>query len=124
MHGDVWFFAAPERWSATTVTLDRDETHHALHVLRVAPPDVVTVIDGRGRVARCSVREADDAGMVAEVLESEHRPATIPQIVVYQGAAKGHKNDEVLEKVAELGALEFTVFESRRSVVRWDDKKA
>lgn len=91
--------------------------------MRVAPPDVVTVTDGCGSVARCAVQSVDDGRVVAEVLEFECVRRPRPEIVVYQGAAKGHKVDEVITKLAEIGAAETWVYEAARSVVRWDADK-
>ncbi|MDQ4126027.1 MAG: 16S rRNA (uracil(1498)-N(3))-methyltransferase [Actinomycetota bacterium] len=103
--------------------MPRDESHHALKVMRVAPPDVVTVTDGRGVVARCAVARVDGDVLVAEVLERETHRRPRPELVVYQGAAKGAKADEVVEKLAELGVAEVRVYESKRSVARWDEAK-
>lgn len=121
--GGPWFFAPPGAWAEGRVVLPRDESHHALKVLRIAPPDVVTVTDGEGTVARCAVTRVEDGVLVAEVLDSSTHRRPPPELVVYQGAAKGHKNDEVVEKLAELGVAEVRVFESRRSVARWDEAK-
>jgi 16S rRNA (uracil1498-N3)-methyltransferase len=118
-----WFVAEPERWSDDLVTLDDEESRHALKVLRVTPPDVVTITDGRGRVARCSAESIDGGRLVARVLEvDEHRRAR-PEIVVYQGAARGAKIDSAIERLCELGIAEIEVFSSRRSVVEWDERK-
>lgn len=92
--------------------------------MRVAPPDVVTVSDGRGRVARAAAARFEDGALVVEVLDVETHRRPRPEIVVYQGAAKGHKADDVVEKLAELGVAEVRVYESKRSVVRWDEAKA
>lgn len=91
--------------------------------MRVAPPDVVTVFDGSGRLARCAAARVEDGALVVEVLESDTRRRPPPELVVYQGAAKGHKADEVVEKLAELGIAEVRVYESKRSVARWDEAK-
>lgn len=91
--------------------------------MRVAPPDVVTVTDGRGRVARGAAARVDGGALVVEVLESQTHRRPRPELVVYQGGAKGHKNDEVVERLAELGVAEVRVFESNRSVARWDESK-
>lgn len=103
--------------------MPRDESHHALKVLRVSPPDVVTVTDGRGVVARCAAVRVEGDLLVAEVLERVVHRRPRPELVVYQGAAKGAKADEVVEKLAELGVAEARVYESKRSVARWDDAK-
>lgn len=115
-----WFFADPGAWSGDRVVLDDAESHHALRVLRIAAGDIVTVTDGRGTVGRCAVAEVSGGRVTATILERESRPRPHPEIVVYQGAPKGRKADDVIERLAELGVAEVTVYEGRRSVVRWD----
>jgi 16S rRNA (uracil1498-N3)-methyltransferase len=118
-----WFVAEPEQWSDDLVTLDDEESHHALKVLRVSPPDIVTVTDGHGRVARCSTERTEGGHLVARTLEvTEHRRAR-PELVVYQGAARGAKVDSAIERLSELGVAEIAVYTSRRSVVDWDERK-
>lgn len=123
MSSQPWFFAPPEDWTGDAVLLPADESHHALRVLRVAPMDVITVTDGHGAVARCGVSGEEQGRLRAEVLERTQRDPLRPRIVVYQGAAKGSKLDDVVEKLGELGVAEMWAFESERSVVRWDAKK-
>ena len=92
-------------------------------MLKVSPPDVITVTDGAGRVARCAIREVSEGSVVADVLETEDRRRLTPEIVVYQGIAKGRKLDAAVEQLAELGAAEFWAFSSRRAVAEWDAHK-
>jgi 16S rRNA (uracil1498-N3)-methyltransferase len=61
--------------------------------------------------------------LVLEILDRDHRRRATPEIVVYQAAAKGQKLDDAVECLAEIGVSEFWVFESSRSVVRWDRDK-
>lgn len=123
MSSTPWFIAPPESWGDAEVTLPGDESHHALKVMRVAPPDVITVTDGRGRVARCAAARVDEGRLVAEILDVEERRPLKPRLVVYQGAAKGSKVDGIVERLAELGVAEVWVYESSRSVVKWDAAK-
>lgn len=117
-----WFYAPTPSWRGPEVALGPDESHHALRVLRVSPPDVITVTDGVGSVARCSAARIEDGRLIAEILDrTEHRRPR-PEVVVYQGAAKGHKVDGVVERLAELGARAAWVYSSRRAVVRWGNK--
>jgi 16S rRNA (uracil1498-N3)-methyltransferase len=120
---DHWFFAPPEAWATDALTLPPDESHHATRVLRISPPDVITVTDGRGTVARCAVAGTSNGELRAEILERERRTPPTPRLVVYQGAAKGGKLDDVIERLAELGVAEFWSFEAERSVVVWDESK-
>jgi 16S rRNA (uracil1498-N3)-methyltransferase len=117
-------WAPPECWSAAAVRLPPEEAHHAARVLRLRDGDEVTVIDGRGRTARCQLAHgfADDPR--AAILDSVSHPRPRPEIVVYQGAAKGAKVDEVVGRLGALGAAELAVFSSERAVVSWDESKA
>ncbi|MDQ3916203.1 MAG: 16S rRNA (uracil(1498)-N(3))-methyltransferase [Actinomycetota bacterium] len=118
-----WFVAPPDAWTHDSVVLPTGEARHAVKVLGLAPPDVVTATDGRGTVARCAVSAIEGGSVLLEILEKETVRRPRPEVAVYQGAAKGHKADEVVEKLAELGVAEISVYESRRAVARWDAAK-
>ncbi|MFP5299518.1 MAG: RsmE family RNA methyltransferase, partial [Actinomycetota bacterium] len=122
MSNQPWFFAPPSGWTGSVVTLPPEESHHALKVVRVAPPDVITIFDGRGRVARCAISNGDGVGVRAEILESSDQPRPMPRIAVYQGAAKSGKLDDVVERLAELGVAEMWAFDSERAVAKWDER--
>jgi 16S rRNA (uracil1498-N3)-methyltransferase len=118
-----WFVAPAEDWAGDEVLLDPDESHHALAVLRLRAGDDAIITDGRGRVAQ-GVLAGPRGGRVALTITGEqaHTPAR-PQLAVYQGAAKGAKNDLVVERLGELGAHAAIIYSSERTVVRWDDAK-
>jgi 16S rRNA (uracil1498-N3)-methyltransferase len=118
-----WFFAAPSDWHDTYVVLDAEESHHAAHVLRRQTSSQIFVSDGSGTVAYCSLRESEAGRVVADIIEKRHHDRRRPEIVVYQGASKGGKIDEVVDRLAQLGVAELCVFESIRSVVRWNGKE-
>ncbi|MDQ5816354.1 MAG: 16S rRNA (uracil(1498)-N(3))-methyltransferase [Actinomycetota bacterium] len=118
-----WFVVEAEQWDDKEILLPVDESYHAIKVLRVAPPDVITITDGRGKVAKVSVTRIDGDRVAVEILEAEDRRRLKPELVVYQGAAKGQKVDDAIERLAELGVAEVWVYESQRSVVHWNKEK-
>ncbi len=118
-----WFWAPADAWSESVVKLPPDESRHALRVLRLASGAPVTVTDGRGRMARCRIGRLGTDVVEAEIGEIEQQRRSGPDLVVYQAAAKGHRNDDVVQRLAELGATEVWMFRSRRSVARWDENK-
>jgi 16S rRNA (uracil1498-N3)-methyltransferase len=118
-----WFFAERSCWKRDLIVLDSSESHHAVKVLRLSPSDVVTVTDGEGTTARCAVREIAGASLVAEILDRRTHRRPAPELVVFQGAPKGRKADEVIERLAEIGAAEVRIFEGMRSVVRWNESR-
>lgn len=105
------------------VVLDRDESHHAVAVLRTLPGAVITVSDGAGTTARCAVADIDGGRLVARVIDRQRYEPVSPHIVVYTGAAKGSKIDGVVERLAELGVAQVFVYSSERSVVSWNGAK-
>jgi 16S rRNA (uracil1498-N3)-methyltransferase len=87
------------------------------------PGDPVCVLDGMGRLAWCSVEAVIEDRLVATVRQVDMQPRPHPAIAVYQGAAKGAKLEDAVERLGELGAAEFWAFDSARSVVRWPPDK-
>ncbi len=73
MGAPPWFIAPPELWGASELRLPSDETHHAVKVMRVSPPDVISVTDGRGRIARCAAARLEEGQLWAEILEVDER---------------------------------------------------
>jgi 16S rRNA (uracil1498-N3)-methyltransferase len=121
---ETWFLAPPAAWSEGRIVLPPKESHHALRVLRLRRGHEVTVSDGVGSVARCVIEQTDGDRVIASVLERDLRPHARPSLVVFQGAAKRGKNDAVVERLAEIGVSEAWIYESRRSVVKWDSVKS
>ncbi|MDQ3752455.1 MAG: 16S rRNA (uracil(1498)-N(3))-methyltransferase [Actinomycetota bacterium] len=117
------FFSPPGAWGDGEVTLPAGESRHALRVLRMKAGDSVSVLDGFGRMARCSVANVIGDRLVATIREVDRQPRPRPALGVYQGAAKGAKLDDVVERLGELGAAEFWAYGSARSVVRWSPDK-
>ena len=85
--------------------------------------DPVSVLDGCGRLARGSVEAAAGDRLVVSIGRVQNEPRGRPAIAVYQGAAKGVKLGDLVERLGELGAAEFHVFGAARSVVRWAPDK-
>jgi 16S rRNA (uracil1498-N3)-methyltransferase len=54
-------------------------------------------------------------------LETAARPG--PRLAVYTGAANGSKVDDVIDRLAQLGATEVFVYSSTRAVATWDRDK-
>ena len=123
MRAAPWLFAPSSDWLDASIVLPEEESHHAAHVLRLGVGARVAVTDGRGAVAHCTITACDGGRVVAAIDERHHHETSTPQVVVYQAAAKGTRVDDVVDRLAQLGAAETSVFSCRRSVVRWDERK-
>jgi 16S rRNA (uracil1498-N3)-methyltransferase len=114
------FFAADV--TGERVVLERDDSRHALRVLRLRPGEQITVSDGRGSVVEATVGD-DDVRLVAHVTARRSEPEPRPALHVYQAIPKKGKLDLVVQKLTELGVSSINLFASRRSVPKWDEAK-
>ena len=118
-----WLFAEDAGLPGGRVALSPEESHHAHAALRLRPGDEVCLTDGRGTVTEGMLAEVGARVTIVAVTERRRVERHVPELVVYQGAAKGTKIDELVDRLGQLGVTETRVFVSRRSVVRWDRSK-
>ena len=116
------FFVAPEVLSGDTAILEGEQAAHA-KVLRLSRSDQVTLCDGQGTDAQCSVSDFS-SGQVVLTIESWEPSRSEPKLLcsVYMGFPKADKFEHVVQKATELGAYEIIVFPCARSISRPDAK--
>lgn len=117
------FHIAPESWESAT--LDAEESHHCLNVLRLGAGDRITVFDGAGNEATATIvgvaagRVTFQAGGPAV---RSHRPPAA--ITLAQAIPKGKNMDLIVQKAVELGAAGVVPILSDRTVVQLDGAEA
>ena len=116
------FFVPPELISGNTALLEGEQAAHA-KVLRLTKGDQVTLCDGQGTDALCTVTELS-AGQVLLTVDSREPSRSEPKLrcSVYMGFPKADKFEHVVQKATELGAWEIIVFPCTRSISRPDAK--
>ena len=104
-----------------TLALAGGEAHHALHVLRLKVGDEVTVFDGRGHEARCTIAEIarDTARLIA--LQHSTTPQLRCRITLAQAMPK-KTMDLIVQKATELGVSAIVPLISERTVAKLDGK--
>ncbi|MEQ8209008.1 MAG: 16S rRNA (uracil(1498)-N(3))-methyltransferase [Lacipirellulaceae bacterium] len=86
------------------VTIEGQEAHHLLHVLRVQTGDSLTVFDGSGQEFQCEVAECRRAEVVLEVLSLDEVNRELPFLLELGVAMpKGDRSRWLVEKCVELG---------------------
>lgn len=102
-----------------TVCLDRDESHHALTVLRRHDRDPVALVDGRGH--RLTARLAGKSGKLAQLeilaVTFDEDEQAAPRLCLACGVVKGRRWEWVLEKAVELGVHRITPLLTEHGVV-------
>jgi 16S rRNA (uracil1498-N3)-methyltransferase len=89
-------------------------------VLRLPPGSEVEVFDGEGR--RFEAQLEPSALRIGK--ELPRAPASSLDVWLAQAIVKGDKLDLVVQKATELGISRFVLFDSIRSVVKLDDRRA
>lgn len=118
------YFAPPHLFTDHEVTIQGDDVHHIVNVMRARVGEEILVSDGAGRTARAKLALLSPKEVKAEVVEwlTEQRELPI-RVTIGQGLPKGEKMEWILQKGTELGAYSFFPFSSERTIVKLDAKK-
>ena len=116
------FFVTPEELQEKEPALTGENAAHA-KVLRLRLGDTVTLCDGQGREAECTVTGLGTSVVslaAGEITPSLSEPPV--RVSVYMGYPKADKLEHVIQKATELGAYEIVAFPCARCVSRPDPK--
>ncbi|MCL2467008.1 MAG: 16S rRNA (uracil(1498)-N(3))-methyltransferase [Micrococcales bacterium] len=115
--GDVYWLRGPE-------------AHHA-SVQRLAPGDLVDIVDTVGVRLHGTVAERDEpheAGahesLAVEVVRLVREPAGDPALVLVQALAKGDRDERAVEAATEVGVDRVVPWQAHRAVVVWRGRRA
>src|SRR3989338_2340001 len=116
------------------VWLDKNESHHAISVLRLKTGDVVDLIDGRGYNSKGRITDTKDGRlgvriqsvMAAPSTRSDH-PLDGLQITFAVSVIKPERMELLIQKACELGVSSIIPMRSERSIIklsreRWQEK--
>lgn len=111
------FHAPALRPGRDVIELPESEARHAVRVLRLAPGAELELFNGAGGSAHGRLRASAGRGCEAEI--TGYRESPRPDGVRLRLAMpRGARQDWVIEKSVELGALEIIWFESDHGVAR------
>ena len=115
------FYAEPDQIRDGLVELSRDDTRHALTVLRLKPGQHVEMIMN-GLRSDAEIVSAGTDGVSVRILSD--LPSTEPSLSVtlYQGLPKADRMDLIVQKSTELGVARIIPVLMERCVVRPDPK--
>ncbi len=119
---DKYFFISPEKvHESGIITVEGEEAHHMLHVVRLRPGDSVSLLDGKGKVYRGVLRSRGRNSAEVEVVEVIEMPP--PGVDIAVGVIKEQRLSWAVEKCTEIGIGSFIPFVSKRSVWSGDTEK-
>ena len=103
--------------------LSPEESHHAIHVLRLHSGDSAALFDGRGTEARVRLTSDDPDRVTFETLSTAKTPRPACRIRFGQALIKPAGMELLLQKLTELGVSEIWPIASERSVSKPDGEK-
>lgn len=104
------------------ICIDGQDHVHLAKVLRAKINEKIVVNDEK-IVYNVFISEIFKDKTICKIIDKTPIETNIlPKIHVYMSATKGDKMELVTKKVTELGAYSITPFESKRSIVKFDEK--
>ncbi len=119
------FFVDASQISGKELVICGSDVNHIKNVLRMKPLDEVEAVLPDGKIATCSLRDFSDEEIIADVLFVEESGVELSnRITLYMGLPKFDKMELVIQKAVELGAYRIVPVSMKRSIVKFDPKKA
>lgn len=107
----------------SSLTLEGEEAHHALRVMRLREGDVCELFNGEGAAARARILSV--AGGCLVLGDCEPLPALPPVagLTLALAIPKGSNMDLIVQKAVEMGAARIIPLLTERTIVRLDAKE-
>lgn len=111
-------------FSSPTLTLEGEEAHHALRVMRLRAGDECEVFDGAGKAARARILAAGGGSLTLGELRPLPPLPPVAGITLALAIPKGGNMDLIVQKAVELGVQRIIPLVSERTIVRLNAKEA
>jgi len=104
---------------------DKDDLKHAVKALRIELGEDIELCDINGIEYLCEVIDVNSDEILCNVIsfEANKRESSI-DITLFQGMPKADKLEMIIQKTTELGILNITPVQMKRSVAKWKDDKS
>jgi 16S rRNA (uracil1498-N3)-methyltransferase len=110
--------------NGSTQTLDKDEAHHAIKVLRLNLGEVIKISDGVKKWVSGPIIEISKKELTISVSEKGEFEEKFPELVLVQAVTKSDRNKEMLELVVEAGVDRIIPWQAERSISKWQSDSA
>lgn len=111
-------------FASPTLTLEGEEAHHALRVMRLRAGDECEVFDGAGKAARARILVAGGGALTLGELRPIPPLPPVAGITLALAIPKGGNMELIVQKAVELGVKRIIPLVSERTIVRLNGKEA
>jgi 16S rRNA (uracil1498-N3)-methyltransferase len=108
----------------STQTLDNDDAHHAIKVLRLKLGEVIKISDGVKKWVSGSIIEISKKELTISISERGDFEEKKPELVLVQAVTKSERNKEMLELAVEAGVDRIIPWQAERSISKWQSDSA
>lgn len=105
-------------------SLENEEAHHAIKVLRVTSGETLTFSDGKSHWVSGEITEIGRKSLKMKVNKRGNIQLNKPELIVVQAITKSDRNKEMLELLTVSGVDQIIPWEAERSISRWQDDSA
>ena len=108
----------------STQTLDKDDAHHAIKVLRLKLGEVIKISDGVNKWVSGSIIEISKKELTISISERGDFEEKKPELVLVQAVTKSERNKEMLELAIEASVDRIIPWQAERSISKWQSDSA
>ena len=115
------FYVPKDNITGSSATIDGDEAHHILGVMRLGEGDSVVLFDGEGTEYAGTIKTADEKAkrVTVDIVETRRVPAeSLVMVTLAQAIPKKAKMDYIVEKATELGVSRIVPMVTDRTIVK------
>jgi 16S rRNA (uracil1498-N3)-methyltransferase len=116
-------FLVDELPTGEHTVLDGVEGRHAATVRRIEVGEMVSLADGSGGLAECTVSSTGRNQLELTVVRRSRLDAPQPRMVVVQALPKGDRGPLAVELMTELGVDEIVPWSAARCEARWPEDR-
>ncbi len=118
------FFTDPSNIGGSEIKITGSDVNHIKNVLRMRAGEEISVSDGAGKDYFGKIRSIDRDCVLIDIENSWDSYVELPaEITLFQGLPKADKMELIIQKAVELGACAIVPVITKRTIVRWDEKK-
>lgn len=118
------FFVKSDQIKDHKIYINGQDVNHIKNVLRMKIGEELEVNDGTSQTYLGSIKEISADEIIVEILSSTTSNTELSsKVYLFQGLPKGDKMELIVEKAVELGVTSIIPMETKRAIVKLDDKK-
>jgi len=117
------FYVPPESIRKDRAIIEGEEAHHIADVMRLGKGDAVTFFDGTGKEYAGEITSCGKGKVEVKIKNVIAAKEEGPKITLIQAIPKKDLMDDIVKKTTELGVARIIPVITKRTVVRFNDKK-